>query len=302
MWAMNWFPDRRYEIQLSDDKDAKDVFKLAFYGDYNKTTALQPVMARYKDVFLSFNRKKDMNIETKEYADMLLIVQEFPGEYHSHTNLEEALAVGDGPYQMKVNDKDKLFFEVCSFAAGNYYVPDLLTVAVGRKQNDLCKREDNKAMNKGDPAWFPSDCDEVRPWVELNNPAYPSGVQIELCDSIANDPDQYCSQIDDLSRSEVWNICRLECPQSGCVGTPGQGTANANGEAHSGKCTNRFSAVRVEVLDSLGESQMETKGCHQLTVGFQSDLEYVCNQLDSFTRMPVRDICQIQCPGTGCED
>lgn len=232
MWDLGWFPDRSHTIRLTDNKNERDVFDLAFYGDYDKTTALQPVIARYKDIYLTFNRQKAMNVQTKEYGDQLLIVQEYPGEYHSHSNLEEALAVGDAPHQMKFNNnKDKIFIEVCSFTRGNDSRPDVLTVAVARKQDSICPPQ---GTSKG---------------------------------ATAN------------------NL-----------------TVSTSSPIPSGNCQNANSSVRLKELDEYGEIQYETKACRDLSIGFLSDRAYLCSQVDTLTQLPVREVCRIECPGTGCAD
>ena len=138
MWDMGWFQQRRYAIDLDDTKNGQEIVNLAFYGDYPKTQSDQPVILRYRNFYMTFNVKRGVNAETKEYPDMLLIVQEVPGEYHVHTNLETALGVGDEPYQMDFGssnkNKDSVFIEVCSYTPGSTNVPDYLTVSVGRSK------------------------------------------------------------------------------------------------------------------------------------------------------------------------
>jgi len=138
-WALGWFPDRSYEVMLSNNKNSRELVDLAFYGDYHKTNVFQPVVLKYNDIYMTFNLQRGLNAETKEYPNTLLVVQELPGEYHYHTNLEVALSVGDEPYQMtfdtgnKNNNKsDRIFIEVCSHTMGSFETPEYLSISVGR--------------------------------------------------------------------------------------------------------------------------------------------------------------------------
>jgi hypothetical protein len=304
MWQLGWFQDRTYNIKLSNDQDDKDVFELAFYGDYAKTTQFQPVIARYKNLYLTFNRQKDMNLQTKEYGDMMLAVSEFPGEFHSHSNLEEALGVGSPPFQMKFDDSDNdnIFMEVCSFAPGNDYRPDVLTVVVSRKWSGCPEIKSVTANSQEVPTVLPSDCGVVRSSVELKDTSNPSGIQTETCEAIANDPDRYCNQMDELSKTQVWNICRLQCPQSGCIDSSGRlMNSSYSQSSNPGRCQNIFSSVRVKLTDEFGESQHTTKTCQDLAVGFLSDREYLCSLEDLLTRLSVSEVCKVECPGTECD-
>jgi hypothetical protein len=276
------------------------MMNLAFYGDYIKTTSDQPVILRIGDLYLTYNRQINMNFETKEYANMLLVVQELPGPYHSSTNLETALGVYDGPYAIN-NDgtqNDGVFIEVCSRAIGDgMSTPDLLTVAIGRSSNDLCgvSQLKNSQGLQATQTEKSLACMTMWPWVEIPDEESEFGTNYVLCEYVASNPGLYCSETDARSNDQVWKTCRMECPQSGCVEETDAVSEKASDPNDTG-CHDVYSFVEV----AFGNGHYMSKTCDELGVGFKQDREYFCNLQDLLTQVPVRDICRINCPNSDC--
>ena len=296
MWDMGWFTDRRVDVQLDTNQDAKQVFNLAFYGDYTKTTSDHSVILRIGDLYLTYNRQANMNVETKEYANMLLVVREIPGPYHSSTNLETALDVTTGAYQ----DKDKeLFIAVCSHTEGDgISTPDMMTVAIGRSKNGLCDSVQQQ-INRGAKAaqqQKPLECITMWPWVEIPDDNSESGKNYVLCEFVASNTSLYCEATDSRTNDPVWKSCRLQCPQSGCVDQTSAVSSAKGSDKEEKGCYDLYSWVEV----AFGNGQYISKTCDELGVGFQQDREQFCNMEDTLTRAPVREVCRINCPNSDC--
>ena len=339
MWEMGWFEDRSYDIRFSDDnKNDREIVNVAFYGDYKKTTSAEPVIVRYEDIYLTFNRKRGMNEETKEYGDMLLVDKEMPGEHHAHTDLITALGVGNNAFQMKFDDNsngnNNIFIEVCSYTSGDYLDPEYLTVSVGKKaggcpHQSVATTSSSNGGGQGNRSTEtvvtqqlepePLECKMMWPWVELLSPIASDSAAMDvdyvLCEMVASDPERYCEQTDNTSQQEVWKICRLQCPQSGCVENSmgvnldtGARRTNGNGEVthqvddedEETMCEDLFSWVEVEIEDEYGNKEYTKKTCEELGVGFLQTREFFCNKYDTLTHVPVFEICRAGCPGSGC--
>jgi len=333
MWDMGWYKDRSYQVRLGSgnvntDNDP-EVIKLAFYGDYSKSNEATPVIVRYQDIYMTFNRKVGMNAETKEYADMLLVVQEMPGDFHSHTDLIAALGVGDNTFLID----SSAFVQVCSFTPGNDYYPDYLTIVLGKQKSgcptstgdivtsmsDSMGGQGNLQINRGVEvsksetlalAEESLECKMIFPWVELVNPLNSMDVDYVLCPKVGADPELYCDQIDDASQQEVWKVCRLQCPQSGCMTSPLDKTpedslstnppAGARTTTVVEHCYNLFSWVEIELTDEYGNKEYIRKNCDEMEIGFQQTREDYCNKYDTLTQLKVSEICRVGCPNTGC--
>jgi hypothetical protein len=251
---------------------------------------------------LTYNRQAKMNIETKEYANMLLVVQEMPGTYHSSTNLQTALDVGKGAYAVDndgtTNQQGEIFIEVCSHTAGDgMSTPDMLTLAIGRSNSDLCAgfQQQNSRGVQAAQEQKPIECTTVWPWVEILDEESESGINYVLCELVASNPGRFCAETDVRSDDQVWKTCRMQCPQSGCVEkttTVSEEASGANGDG----CHDVYSWVEV----AFGNGHYISKTCDELGTGFKQDREYFCNLQDALTRVPVRDICRVNCPNSGC--
>ena len=327
MWDMGWFEDRSYSIEFSNDNNNdREIVKLAWYGDYSKTTSDEPVIIRYRDVYMTFNRKLGMNQETKEYGDMLLVVQEMPGEHHSHTDLIAALGPSSQAYELEYNNRNRnAFIEVCSYTPGDNGQPEYLTVAVG-KQSGGCPHESLTTMassinvggqgNRGAEVLAtdelqPIECKMMWPWVELKSTINPAALDIDyvLCQAVATDPERYCEQIDDLSQEEVWKVCRLQCPQAGCVVESSLSASTGTGERrdeeesnNESMCEDLFSWVEMEIEDEHGSKEYTKKTCEELGIGFSETREFYCKQYDTLTHLPVSEICRAGCLSNGCSE
>ena len=331
MWDMGWFEDRRYSIDFSNQNpNDREIVKLAWYGDYRKTASDEPVMLRYFDTYFTFNRAIGMNQETKEYRDMLLVVQEMPGDHHSHTNLVAALSPGSKAYEVEYQNKNRnAFIEVCSYTPGNNDQPDYLTISVG-KQAGGCPHQSlttttfsNYFEGQGDRGveivssqeFQPLECKMMFPWVELRRTSNPQDLDVDyvLCQAVASDPSRFCDQIDDTSQEEVWKICRPQCPQSGCVvenaliantGTDESLLDNNSEEDAESKgdamCEDLYSWVEVEIEDEYGNKEYVMKTCEELSIGLLETRQFYCSKYDTLTHLPVFEICRAGCPSDAC--
>ncbi|CAB9530495.1 expressed unknown protein [Seminavis robusta] len=320
MWDMGWFQDRRTWVNLSNNRNDKRIYDLAFYGDYARTVGRdQPVILRYSSLFLTYNRQEAMNIETKEYANMLLVVQELPGQYHSHTNLEAALDVDSPPYEFSFSNgigsnngdgNDKVYISVCSHIAGTTTTPDMLTVAIGRNKNNLCdvstsRQQSNRGVEAAaepeqlKPPTESLQCETMWPWVEIPDDNSAIGKNLVLCEFVAKDPESYCEKLDSRAGDQVWKTCRLDCPQqSGCVAgkPPVDDSSTPATQNDPASCEDVFSWVEVD----MGDRNYVSKTCDDLGVGFIEDRDFFCNKEDTLTHLPVYDICRIHCPNSDC--
>jgi hypothetical protein len=328
IWDMGWFGNRTYDLKLRDNNYDREVVDLAFYGDFEKTTSNEPVLIRYNDIYLTFNRQRDINLETKEYPDMLLIVREVPGQYHAHTNLERAMEVGSSPFHTswtKTNptngktSKENIYIEVCSYTAGDAVSPDRLTLAIGR-QSGGCPHvslADGRQSNRGNAVVTNQQRLECRmqwPWVEIANPYYPEDISYLLCDEeVKQNPSQYCEMTDGLSELPVWKICRLECPQTNCATQDNDEGVNEMAlvtpsernvrNSDVDECQNLYSEVKIEVQEGDNSpGGVITKSCEDFAVGFLQTRKHYCEKVDITTKLRVGDICKTQCPGNYCSN
>lgn len=130
LYVLGWYSDR----VITTDINTPTLVRLAAFVDYPKTTAgLDYVIIKSMNVYMHYNRAKDMNVDTYEFKDCLTIYQAAPdGSY-----LFAHLSYSDNKIYEKSFAQGTWRAEICDKVDGDSYRPDYLLVSVGFG-NSLC--------------------------------------------------------------------------------------------------------------------------------------------------------------------
>lgn len=151
----------------------------------------------------------------------MLVVKEIEGETHKYTNLETALEVGSDPFELTGNkNQQSAYVEVCSVTAGNNKTAESIIVAIGKKSGGCATRTQPYIDSTIEMATVPTECENKAKSIQIKNTATgkPESWDCADLDFIAPQArKQFCRQNDIQTKKKVFNICRLQCPQTRCV-------------------------------------------------------------------------------------
>jgi hypothetical protein len=119
-WHLGWFDDR--SIDLTDSiKTSSWGGRLVAFVDYNVTAPGDVVLIQVGNLFLQYNRARDFNEGTREYANRVVIVSS-PDPGSTRTRLEAALAnniaISTFAYPNFDGTGNDLVFKVCKQVEG----------------------------------------------------------------------------------------------------------------------------------------------------------------------------------------
>jgi len=123
-WKLGWFSDRTIEV----DPRVPGTYKIAAFVDYDKAREDEYVVIKVSsfDLYLQYNRAKEFNRDSNQFADMVTIVRETTYGTELLTGLNSSSAS-----YAETKGSQILTIDVCEEANGSDILPDLITVSIG---------------------------------------------------------------------------------------------------------------------------------------------------------------------------
>jgi hypothetical protein len=119
-WYLGWFNDRSTDLTNSI-RTTSWGGRLVAFVDYDATAVSEVVLIRVGNLFLQYNRARDFNEDTQEYANRVVVVS-IPDPVSTSTHLEAALAqniaISTFAYPNFDDTGHDLIFKVCNQVEG----------------------------------------------------------------------------------------------------------------------------------------------------------------------------------------
>lgn len=155
-WHLGWYADKALLLPIKEPR----IYTLAAFVDYDKTDDNVLIFVENANVYLQFNRAKDFNKETGEYADMLTIVI----ETEDGTDELAGLNTTHSLYSVEV-DHEILVIEVCQvLISEDEEDVDVVYVSIGANAS-LCNNSTFDPSARGSlPTASAQDANEKSWW------------------------------------------------------------------------------------------------------------------------------------------
>jgi len=120
-------------FRYNADVSSPVTVALASFVDYDTALSSQAVNIRIDDYYVTYNAARNMNADTREYRNMVVVVQKVPDEQISgyyDSNLVAALDTATSTFTVQNYNGagSNLVIQVCDMVSGS---PDYVTVAIG---------------------------------------------------------------------------------------------------------------------------------------------------------------------------